>query len=196
MLTFTFAVFFLIITPGPGVLSAAGVGAAHGFRIGLDYVSGLFVGNFMVGIAVISGIAAILEIYPALRIVLAIASSAYLLFLAAKIAFAGSKIAFIHSEKPPGFGNGLALQAINPKAYVVNTALFSGFPFMPDSLFAETLVKILILNAIWIPIHLVWLGAGVGLHRLNLSKPVQFAINVFMALSMLTVVALAALSQQ
>ena len=35
MLTFAAAVFLLIVTPGPGVLSTAGVGAAYGFRAGL-----------------------------------------------------------------------------------------------------------------------------------------------------------------
>ncbi|MEC8551875.1 MAG: LysE family translocator, partial [Pseudomonadota bacterium] len=32
MLTFAAAVFLLIVTPGPGVLSTAGVGAAFGWR--------------------------------------------------------------------------------------------------------------------------------------------------------------------
>ena len=39
MLTFAAAVFLLIITPGPGVLSTAGVGAAFGWRKGLFYLS-------------------------------------------------------------------------------------------------------------------------------------------------------------
>ena len=43
MLTFAAAVFFLIITPGPGVLSTAGVGAAFGARAGTRYVLGLFI---------------------------------------------------------------------------------------------------------------------------------------------------------
>ncbi|MGB0853473.1 MAG: LysE family translocator, partial [Pikeienuella sp.] len=34
MLTFAAAVFFLLITPGPGVLSLAGVGASFGYRAG------------------------------------------------------------------------------------------------------------------------------------------------------------------
>jgi threonine/homoserine/homoserine lactone efflux protein len=34
MLTFALAVFLLIITPGPGVLSLAGVVAAYGWRQG------------------------------------------------------------------------------------------------------------------------------------------------------------------
>ncbi len=33
MLIFAAAVFFLIITPGPGVLSTAGVGSAFGARL-------------------------------------------------------------------------------------------------------------------------------------------------------------------
>ena len=48
--------------------------------------------------------------------------------------FAGSKIAFIERQSAPGVMGGLMLQAINPKAYAVNTAFFSGFAFMPDSL--------------------------------------------------------------
>ena len=120
---FVLAVFFLLITPGPGVLSAAGVGAGYGFRPGLAYVAGLFSGNMVVALAVISGMAAVLELYPALRFALFAVSTAYLLYLAAKIAFAGSRIAFIHSERPPGFLGGFLLQFVNPKAYVVNTAL-------------------------------------------------------------------------
>ena len=37
MLTFAAAVFFLIVTPGPGVLSTAGVGSGYGYRPGLEY---------------------------------------------------------------------------------------------------------------------------------------------------------------
>ena len=194
MLTFAAAVFFLIITPGPGVLSAAGVGSGFGYRPGTRYVAGLFVGNNLVALAVVSGIAAIVLSVPGLRTVLLYASAAYLFYLALKIAFSGSRIAFIHAERAPGFLNGIALQAINPKAYAVNTAFFSGFAFWPASLMTETLLKLAILNAIWIPIHFLWLGAGVTVHRLELGHRAQFAINVVMAISMLAVVALAALA--
>lgn len=195
MLTFAAAVFFLLITPGPGVLSAAGVGSGFGFRPGITYLVGLFAGSNGVGFAVISGLATMLEVYPSLRIALILASGAYLLYLAAKIAFAGSRIAFIHSETPPGFWGGVALQAINPKAYVVNTALFAGFPFMPGNLLVEIVVKLLIINAIWIPIHVLWLATGVGIRRLALPRRVQFIVNMTMAVSMLLVVGLAALAQ-
>ena len=194
MLSFAAAVFFLIVTPGPGVLSTAGIGSGFGFRAGLAYVTGLFLGNNLVGLAVVSGIAATLLAAPYLRTVLVYASAAYLLYLAARIALAGSRIAFIEARKAPTFLNGVALQAINPKAYAVNTAFFSGFAFLPDSLITETALKFAIINAVWIPIHLAWLAAGVTLRRLDLPPRAQSAINIAMALSMLAVVALAALT--
>ncbi|MCP1336716.1 LysE family translocator [Futiania mangrovi] len=195
MLEFALAVVFLIITPGPGVLSAAGVGAGFGYRAGFAYLAGLWMGNNLVTAIVISGVAAAALALPWLRAILLWGSAAYLLWLAAKIAFAGAKIAFIHSERAPGFWNGLALQPINPKAYAVNTALFSGFAFMPDALMAETAIKLVIVNVIWLPIHLAWLWAGVSLRRLNLAAGTQRAINMGMAAAMLAVVAIAVAAQ-
>tara|TARA_R100000789_G_scaffold294_4_gene1332 strand:- start:4708 stop:5382 length:675 start_codon:yes stop_codon:yes gene_type:complete len=194
MLTFALAVFFLIITPGPGVLSTAGLGAAYGFRPGLAYVLGLFIGTNLVALAVISGVAAIVLSVPVIRTVLMAASIVYLLYLAARIAFAGSKIAFVEAKAPPAVLSGLLLQAINPKAYVVNTTLFAGFPFAPDSLVFETTAKLLIANAIWISVHLAWLYAGASLHRLNLSQAAHRGVNYSMAASMVAVVALAIFS--
>lgn len=194
MLSFAAAVFFLIVTPGPGVLSTAGVGSGFGFRAGLSYVGGLFLGTNLVALAVVSGLAAALLAVPVLYTTLFWASVAYLMYLAAKIALAGSRVAFIESQRAPGFVNGVALQAINPKAYAVNTAFFSGFAFLPGNLAAEITFKFLIINAIWVPIHLAWLALGVTLRRLDLSPRAHTAINVAMAVSMLAVVALAALA--
>lgn len=191
MLTFAAAVILLIITPGPGVLSTAGFGAAYGFRPSLRYVLGLFLGTNMVLLAVISGLAAVVFSVPGLRIVLMAASVVYLIYLAARIAFAGSKIAFIEAKSPPGVMGGILLQAINPKAYAVNTSLITGFGFAPENLPFELAMKVLIMNAIWVPIHLAWLWAGVALHRLDLPQQVQRRINIGMAACMLAVVGLA-----
>ena len=54
MLTFALAVFLLIATPGPGVLSTAGVGSAFGWRPGLSYVTGLWAGTNLVSLAIIT----------------------------------------------------------------------------------------------------------------------------------------------
>lgn len=195
MIEFALAVFFLIVTPGPGVLSTAGIGSAFGARAGLAYVGGLWVGNNLVAGLVVSGLAAAALAVPWLRAVLLWASVAYLLYLAARIAFAGSRIAFISPKRAPGFWNGLALQPINPKAYAVNAAFFSGFAFLPEARLAEIGLKFAIINAIWIPIHLGWLWAGIALRRMDLPDRVNRAINILMALSMLAVVGLAMAAQ-
>jgi len=189
MLTFAAAVFLLIITPGPGVLSTAGVGAAYGWRQGLFYVAGLCAGTNLVSFAVISGLAAIILAEPLVRTVLMFASAGYLGYLALRIALAGANIAFIRTAAPGSLA-GLTLQFINPKAYAVNTTLFSGFAFYPDSFAVETGLKLVIVNAIWIPLHLLWLHAGVRLNSLNLSPRTQRLINLVMALCLLGVVIL------
>ncbi|WP_299735581.1 LysE family transporter [uncultured Roseobacter sp.] len=195
MLTFAAAVFFLMITPGPGVLSTAGVGAAFGARVGTRYVLGLFIGTNLVCVAIVSGLTAAILADDRLRTILFAASIAYLTYLAFRIAFAGSKIAFIERASPPGIVGGIMLQAINPKAYAVNTALFTGFGFWAQNLTVEIALKFLIVNAIWIPIHFTWLWLGITLRRMNLRQRTQRMINIAMALSMMTVVVLAALAQ-
>lgn len=191
MLSFAAAVFLLIITPGPGVLSLAGVGAAYGFRAGLRYFTGLFIGTNLVALAVVTGLAALILASTMIRTVLMIASTAYLLYLAYKIATAGSRIGFTAATRQPGIRDGVALQLINPKAYVVNTTLFSGFAFLPHSYVAEVGLKFLISNLIWASLHFLWLWVGARIKAMNLAPGTQRIINIFMACAMLSVVGLA-----
>ncbi|WP_172329102.1 LysE family translocator [Mangrovicoccus sp. HB161399] len=194
MIAFAAAVFLLIATPGPGVLSCAGVGAAFGFRAGLRYVAGLNLGNNLVIAAVITGLAAVILAAPVVRGVLLAVSACYLAWLALRIAAAGKRLAFGEADRAPGLRDGILLQAVNPKAYVVSTTLFTGFPYAPDSLLFETVTKILIFNAIWLPLHLGWLWAGGVLHRLDLPERAHRRINLAMAAAMIAVVALALFS--
>jgi len=191
MIAFLAAVFFLLITPGPGVLSTAGVSAAYGAKPAYRYMTGLFIGTNLVALAVVTGVAGLMLAHPVIRTILLYASVAYLIYMAAKIAFAGAKIAFIENQNTPGLINGIALQAINPKAYVVNTTLFTSFPFSHLTSTTEVIWKFVLINAIWIPIHLLWLAAGIGLKRMALSTQVQRRINILMGASLLMVVLLA-----
>jgi threonine/homoserine/homoserine lactone efflux protein len=195
MLVFAAAVFFLIITPGPGVLSTAGVGAGFGFRSGSQYVGGLFLGSNLVALIVVSGLGALILADPRVRTLLFAVSVCYLTYLALRIAFAGARLAFIKRARPPGVLGGVILQIFNPKAYAVNTALFTGFAFLPENYISEVGLKFLVMNAIWLPIHFGWLWAGVTLHRLDLPEKVHRGINIGMAASMMTVVILAILLQ-
>ena len=190
MLVFATVSFLMFATPGPGVLSLAGVGAAFGWRRGLLYMAGLFLGHVIVSVAVITGLAAILLAEPVVRTILLFLSAAYLGYLAFRIAFAGSKISFIEMINAPGFMTGMTLQFINPKAYAVHTTFFTGFAFYPDSLTIEISLKFLIMNFIWIILHLAWLYAGCKINELNLSATAQKWVNLLMATSLCVVVGL------
>ncbi len=194
MLTFAIAVVFMIGSPGPGVLSCAGIGSAFGWGAGLRFATGLCVGQLVVFFAVAAGLDALVFAIPAARTILFILSFAFLLYLAARIAFAGSRIGFIHREREPGFAEGFLLQPINPKAYAVFTAMLTGFNFLPDAYWTETILKFAILNVIWWPLHLGWIWLGVALKRLNLPQEKQRLVNFAMALAMLIAVGLAVVS--
>ena len=191
MLVFLTAVFFLLITPGPGVLSTAGVGASFGKDAAIRYVTGLFIGTNLVALAVVTGVAGLVLAHAIVKPVLLYASIAYLTYLAARVALAGSNIAFIKRQSAPGIVNGIALQAINPKAYVVNTTLFTGFPFGYEHYGYEVGLKFLLINAIWIPIHLLWMIAGISLQRMDLPLRTQRLISILMGVSLMIVVGLA-----
>ena len=194
MLIFVAAAILLIITPGPGVLSLAGVGSAFGFRAGLKYFIGLFVGNNLVGVFVISGVGALVLADPVTRTVLLVLSSIYLIYLASTIALSGSNIGFKGYTHKPGIKSGVLLQIINPKAYVVNSTMYSGFLLFENAYFLEVIIKVLIVNTIWIPVHFLWLYIGVFIKRLDLSLSSQRTINYFMAIAMVLVVVLSVIA--
>lgn len=194
MLSFVAAIFFLLITPGPGVLSAAGVGAAYGLRSGWRYVLGLAIGNNLVALAVITGLAAVILANPIIRTILLFASTIFLIYLAIRIAFSGSKIGFISTQSEPAFKEGILLQLINPKAYAVNTFIFSGFPIFDESYFIEAGLKLLIYNIIWFPLHILWVWFGVSIKKLDLPAHTQRIINFIMASLLIIVAGLALFS--
>jgi threonine/homoserine/homoserine lactone efflux protein len=76
----------------------------------------------------------------------------------------------------------------------VATTLFLGFGFLPQSPVWEVVIKLTVFNMIWLPVHLIWLGAGAKLGSLSLSPNTQHVINIAMALSLVGVVLVALLA--
>ena len=99
------------------------------------------------------------------------------------------------SKKKPTFFEAIFLQVINPKAYLVNGILFTGFPLQGFNLQQEILIKTLIINFVWVPVHFIWLWLGVKLRQWGLSKGRQSAVNKSMAFCLFIVILLAGLSE-
>jgi len=194
MTPFALAVFFMIVTPGPAVLALAGVGAAFSFKDGLKFLVGLTIGYLLVWVLVITGLASIIFSVPYMRIVFLIISSGYLVYLSLKIILKGSEIAFINPDNLPNLLDGIILQLVNPKAYAFHSILLTGFVVFPDNFALETTWKFVVMNLIWIPLHLGWLSLGSITERINLSANTQRQINILMGSSLLIVAVLSFIS--
>ena len=99
MLAFTIAIFLMIITPGPGVLSLAATGSGFGWKIGTLYLAGLFIGTNTVLVLVVTGFKGFLFEIPWVEPVFLIISLSYLTWIAWRIATAGNEIKFKKSKK-------------------------------------------------------------------------------------------------
>ena len=194
MITFAIAFFIMIITPGPAVLSLAGTGAGFGWRPGVFYLLGLFIGTNAVMIFVITGLKGILFEVPYVEPAFLTISLTYLTWIAWRISFSQNKTTIKKSKKAPSFLEAIFLQLINPKAYIVNGVLFAGFPIEPFNLQKEIISKIIIINLVWIPVHFFWLWLGIKLRSWGLESGKQKTVNKLMGLSLLIVIILAALS--
>ena len=194
MVAFALAVFFMITTPGPAVLALAGVGATFSFKDGLRFLVGLTIGYLLVWAFVITGLASVVFSVSYMRTIFLVISSGYLIYLSFKIMMKGSKIAFIRPENLPNFMDGIILQLVNPKAYAFHSILLSGFVIYPNDIILETICKFIVMNAIWIPLHLVWLFMGASIKKVNLDPYIQRKINLVMGLSLFLVAILSFLS--
>jgi len=156
----------LVGSPGPNTLSLASLGAAIGARRGLPYMVGLNLG--MVGVIVLvgSGLSAIVLSFPGVAPVVTMAATAYLIYLAYRIATAPPLGA---TSAAPALGSrwyaGVALSLTNPKAYIAVAAVFSRYSLMPDNEIADEFAKGALLLVTIVLVNVLWLAAGSMLGR-------------------------------
>ena len=187
MISYILAVIVLTAIPGPGLLTIFGLGSGFGYRAGISFTTGVYLGANITAFIVFSGFASLLIEFPTLRNTLFVMSLAYFTYFAIRIGFAGSELGII-SKKPPSCGSGIMLMLVNPKAYMTVSALYVGFPLASFNPVNEAITKIIIANIIWVPGHLLWLYAGVKVNHLDLSAKSKRTVNIILAITILTIV--------
>ena len=195
MIAYIIISFLMMVTPGPGVLSLAGVGAGFGWKVGMMYLIGLFFGTNGVALLVVLGFKQFLFEIEGVELTFLFLSLSYLSFLSWRISTSETKTGFKQSFKAPKLYEGIFLQFINPKAYVVQGHLFVVLSLGMTSYNVEILTKFIIVNSIWIPIHLFWLWLGISLKRWSLASNKQVWVNRGMGLSLFAVVILSAVME-
>jgi len=195
MIAYIIISFLMMVTPGPGVLSLAGVGAGFGWRVGMMYLIGLFFGTNGVALLVVLGFKQFLFEIEGVELTFLLLSLSYLSFLSWRIATSDNKTGFKQSLKAPKLYEGIFLQFVNPKAYVVQGHLFVVLSLGISSYNAEIITKFIIVNSIWIPIHLLWLWLGISLKKWSLASKKQTLVNRGMGLALFAVVILSAIME-
>lgn len=116
----------LAYSPGPGNLFFAATGARFGFRATLPALAGYHVATWVVTCAIGWGLMAALTEYPEIQRILTVAGAAYVLWLAWRIAGAGT-LDDDGTAQRAGWIDGAVLLLLNPKAYVIITLMFTQF---------------------------------------------------------------------
>lgn len=120
-------------SPGPNTTLSAAMGANHGFRQALPFVCAVPLGWSLLLIISALGLGAVLLAVPLLALVLKIAGVLYLLYLAWRLAqWPGGGVARPGNsdlQKPQriGFWQGVALQFVNTKAWMLALTIVSGW---------------------------------------------------------------------
>lgn len=157
------------ITPGPNNLMLMASGANFGFRRTLPHMLGISIGHSVMVTLVGLGLGQLFDVYPIARLVLQIGSSAYLLYLAWKIANAAPPREGEAKGKPFTFLQAAGFQWVNPKAWYM--AIYAITNYTPDgSVLAGSLIVAAVFACTNFPSIMVWTTIGTQVKRL-LSRP-------------------------
>jgi threonine/homoserine/homoserine lactone efflux protein len=177
------------ITPGPNNALLWASGIRFGFRRTARHVVGTAVGMGALILAVAAGIGVLLRAVPGVELALKLLGSAYLLYLAVRIA-SGHGGDRTDVARPLGVLGGAAFQFANPKAWLF--ALVAVGTFLPPGLarsrqlglapvaaalaVAATSVVVILGTAS------VWAAGGATLNRLLADPRTRRAVSVTLAL--------------
>ncbi|MFC3208078.1 LysE family translocator [Aquamicrobium soli] len=174
--------FVTSITPGPNNLMLLSSGVNFGFSRSIPHMLGIGIGFVVLLLAVGSGLGAVLSAFPALHTALKIAGSAYLLYLAWKIAMTRSVSGREgQNVRPLTFLDAAAFQWVNPKAWVMAVTAMAVYSD-PRSPFVSVLLISAAFGIVNLPCISVWAGFGTAL-RGFLADPVRLKwFNIAMGL--------------
>jgi len=175
-------------TPGPNNVLLWASGAEFGLRRTVRHIVGTALGIGAMAIAVAAGLGALVTTIPELELAMKLAGSAYLLYLAYRIAGA-SALERGDVVRPLGLVQAAAFQVINPKAWVfalgaVTTFRPAGLPIVAGSLLVALTMMVVV-----IPSATLWAAAGGTLSRAIAGGRARRGMGVALAAVLVVTVA-------
>lgn len=178
LLTFLFPLAF---SPGPGNMFFATMGARFGFAATLRANAGYHLATLAVTLLLGLGLISVLEPGSALFAAFKMAGGIYVLWLAFKLARAGTS-GEDAAAKQAGFTDGPMLLVLNPKAYVIILLMFAQFADVgPQDLHTRIFVISLLFTLNNLAAFSLWALAGDALGRLFRSETAAWRLNLAFA---------------
>jgi len=188
---FSVAALMLLGSPGPGIAALVAIGKDRGFVGGLRFYMGLQVGLALAAALTAAGLVSVLRAAPFATMALGAVATAYLVWLAYRIATspigAEAKAAGFEASSWGGFLLGIT----NPKAYLAFASLMASYTLVRANASADVGLKWLVCVAIILVVDAAWLWLGVVVSRAAVSPAVERTINIAMGAAILATVVLA-----
>ncbi|WP_147110323.1 LysE family translocator [Tateyamaria sp. syn59] len=167
------------ITPGPNNLMLMASGANFGFRRTIPHMLGVGLGFVFMVLLVGAGLVQVFDAYPISHTILKVASVAYLLYLAYKMATAAPIRDGAGTGTPMTFLQAAAFQWVNPKAWTM--ALTAVTVYTPDTTLWAIAVVAIVFGAINLPSVSSWTLLGQQMARILTNRARLTAFNWTMA---------------
>jgi threonine/homoserine/homoserine lactone efflux protein len=182
--------FVSAVTPGPNNILLWASGAAFGFLATSRHVLGTALGIGAMALVAAAGVGELLTLVPGLELVLKLAASGYLLYLALRIAGARA-LERTTMARPLGLVGAAAFQAVNPKAWIFVLGAVTAFRPEGLSLAAGTLATAGTMTLVVIPASALWAAGGGligGLFRDDrAARLVSLVLAVLLAVSVISI---------
>lgn len=187
-LTWFGVMFPLVFSPGPANIAFAATGSQVGLKKSIPFLIGIDLVFIIKSIIIGFGLGEIVQAYPFLMIALQLIGAGYLVYLAVKFVIANSVTSKI-SDKALGFKDGVILQILNSKGWIMVFLMFSLFTAQAQSIFAGYSIVILIiwLAILNISLHIVWIVMGNFLAKISSSPSYQKLLNYGYAICLIGV---------
>ena len=170
------------ITPGPNNIMLTASGVNFGFRRTIPHMVGVDLGFMAMLMAVGLGIGMLFAALPRLHVAVQLVGSAYMLWLAWKVATA--EPAGEHGDqglRPMTFLEAAAFQWVNPKAWVIAIGAMAIY-VRPDHLAADILLVTAVFGLVTVVAVGTWAGFGHALRNVLRDRTRIRVLNVVMGL--------------
>lgn len=156
----------MTFSPGPNNVLMASSGAQVGMRGSVPLGLGIVTGFVLVLVVSAAGLGSLLEAQPSIQTAMRAAGSAYLLWLAWKIAHSGRPdFSASSGQRRYGFRVGFINTMLNPKGWSVAISAAAGYAALVSSPMALALILAVIFAALALPNWLLWCGGGQAMTR-------------------------------